>query len=341
MPNVTPARVMIHPSYVLPEFLLQYQQASGAFETIATGNPMVRLGEGDLFVYAKKMELRTKVASGQTAYNQLPSVETITSMIQTPTYLQRIRAEYDHHDTAAAAKWGYSIVDAQRLGMRQGHFGNVRNALLYGFNPANGEGLLNTNGATAVLLPPDMNGNTTVRTYDNGAMALFLIGQVSALKTRMFQMGQGVKITICGSQQTLAQFAYAGIVQLVQFQRPGAGTDSTAGMTEKVLEMNGDTLEWVYDDTLIGKGSGGSDAVIITMPEVRKPKVQNQKINTNEFAELTPGLEAANIQLCDMAAPREIPTPIPGGAIDVVSEMRITSGWGLRPEAITIVSMPY
>ena len=33
--------------------------------------------------------------------------------------------------------------------------------------------------------------------------------------------------------------------------------------------------------------------------------------------------------------------PIPGGAIDIVSEMRITSGWCLRPEGLTIVSMPY
>jgi hypothetical protein len=42
----------------------------------------------------------------------------------------------------------------------------------------------------------------------------------------------------------------------------------------------------------------------------------------------------------DMAAPREIPTPI-AGAIDVLSEMRSTAGWAVRPEAITILSMAY
>jgi len=75
------------------------------------------------------------------------------------------------------------------------------------------------------------------------------------------------------------------------------------------------------------------------MPEIEKP--QGSKINTNEFARLSPGLEACTMQLCDMAAPREIPTPLPGGAIDVLSEMRVTSGWAIRPESCTTISMQY
>jgi hypothetical protein len=45
--------------------------------------------------------------------------------------------------------------------------------------------------------------------------------------------------------------------------------------------------------------------------------------------------------LNDMAAPREIPTPLAGGAIDVVQEMRSTSGWAIRGECVTVVSMKY
>jgi hypothetical protein len=43
----------------------------------------------------------------------------------------------------------------------------------------------------------------------------------------------------------------------------------------------------------------------------------------------------------DMAAPREIPVPLAGGAIDVLSEWRMTTGWGIRPEAIRLISMQY
>jgi hypothetical protein len=223
--------------------------------------------------------------------------------------------------------------------MRQGHFQLARTGLIYGFNPANGEGLLNTNGATAVNLPNDTNGNFTVVTYDNGQMAFFLLSQLSATKTRTNQLGIGRKFTILGPQRVLGAFEYQGIVQLVQFQRQGGGTHSVAGTVKDIAEMNGDEIIWAYDDTLIGKGAGGNDAIIIVMPEVEKP--QGSNFNTNEFAKLAPGLDACTLQLCDMAAPREIPTPLPGGAVDVLSEMRITSGWGVRPEAVTVVSIQY
>lgn len=339
MGNIAPAFVTVNPSYIAPDILLPYAQASGAFETLAEGQPLVRLSEGDLYAYIKRLDVRTKVAAGQSAYNSLPSISTTFSQISTPTYLLRVRGEYDHHDTAAVGRWGASIADIQRLGMRQGHFQLARTALLYGFNPVNGEGLVNTQGATAVNLPADSNGNTTVVTYDNGQMGIFLLTQFSSLKTRTMQLGLGQKFTILGPQRVLGAFEYQNIVQLTQFQRPGAGSAPTAQMVKDILEINEDEISWVYDDTLIGKGAGGTDAVIITMPEVKKP--QGSKINTNEFAKLAPGMEACTLQYCDMAAPREIPTPLPGGAIDVLSEWRITSGWGVRPEAVTVISMQF
>jgi hypothetical protein len=339
MANNAPAFVTLNPSYMMPELLLPYAQASGAFDLLPTGEPLVRLSDGDLVAYIKRVDIRTRMAADQSAINALPSVAVMPSMISTATYLFQVRAEYDGHDTTAYGRWGISLPEAQRLGMRQGHFQLARTALLYGMNPANGEGLVNANGATAVNLPNDSNGNFTVVTYDNGQMAFFLLSQISSLKTRTNQLGIGRKFTILGPQRTLGAFEYQNIVSLVQFQRPGSGTTSTAGVVKDVLEMNGDDITWAYDDTLIGKGAGGNDAVIIVMPEVQKP--QGSRFNTNEFAKLSPGLDACTLQLCDMSAPREIPTPIVRGAIDVVSEMRMTSGWAPRPEAVSIISMQY
>lgn len=339
MATIAPSWVQAHPSLLEPEVLIAYNQASGAFDTLSGSSPRVKLGEGDLYVYIRRVDLRTRMASGQAAYNQLPSCNVVNSMMSTATYLLRTRAEYDHHDTAAMSNWGLSIVDAHRLGMRQAHFQLARNALLYGMNPVNGEGLLNAQGATTVSLPADSNNNTTVVTYDNGQMAVFLLSQISALKTRTMQLGLGRRFVVLGPQRILGAFEYQNIVTLVQFQRVGSGTASTAGMVKAVLLENGDELVWSYDDTLIGKGSGGTDAVLLVMPEVQKPA--GGAINTNEFARIAPGLDACTLQYCDMAAPREIPTPLAGGAIDVLSEWRISSGWGVRPEAITVMSMQY
>lgn len=339
MSNVAPSFVIANPAYIEPGVILPYTQASGAFETLYDGQPLPRLSEGDLYAYIKRIDLRTKVSAGQAAYNLLPSISTQLSMISTPSYLFRVRGEYDHHDTAAMGRWGVSIVEAQRLGMRQGHFQLARGALLYGLNPANGEGLTNAAGATSVNLPADSFGNDTVVTYDNGQMAIFLLAQIQAIKTRTNQLGIGKKFTILGPQRVLGNWEYQSIVQLVQFQRPGAGSTNTAGVVKEMLMLNGDQILWTYDDTLIGKGNGGNDLVIITMPEVTKP--QGGAINTNEFAKLAPGIDACTLMYCDMAAPREIPSPLPGGAIDVLSEWRLTSGWGIRPEAISLLSMQY
>jgi hypothetical protein len=341
MPGLTPSYSIVNPSFVEPGIILPYVQASGAFDTLADGEPLVRLGDGDLYVYMKRLDVRTRMAAGQSAYNMLPSVSVTMNMISTPSYLIRVRAEYDHHDTAAMGRWGVNIVDAQRLGMRQGHFQLSRNALLYGFNPANGEGLTNAQGATAVTLPADSNGNSTIVTYDNGELGVWLLTQISSLKTRCNQLGIGREFVILGPQRTLAAMEYQNIVQLVQFQREGAGSVTTAGLVKNVVGMNEDNVVWVYDDTLIGKGVGGgnNDLVLLVMPEVKK-SVAN-KINTNEIAKLAPGIEACTLMYCDMAAPKEIPTPLAGGAIDVLSEWRITSGWGVRPEAITNMTMQY
>jgi hypothetical protein len=337
--NIAPAYVTLNPNYTMPELLLPYSQASGAFETLPDGEPMVRLGEGDLLVYMNRVDLRTKMTAAQSAANELPSVEVVLSQLSTPSYLLRVRAEYDHHDTAAMSRRNMSIVEAQRLGMRQGHFQLLRSMLLFGMNPVYGEGFLNSAGTVAVNLPADTYGNDTVLTYDNGQMAFFILQQIANLKSRTNQMGIGRTFVILGPQRDLGVWEYSAIVQLVQYQRVGAGTEATAGVVKEMLMKNGDLLIWAYDDTLIGAGAGGNDAVLIVMPEVQKPK--GQKINTNVFAEVRPGYEGCTAMLCDMIAPKEIMTPIAGGAVDVVSELRSTSGWAPRPEALTIISMAY
>lgn len=339
MPSLATTWVQTHPSFMEPEAILQYNQRSGAFATLAGGNPRVKIGSEDKNVYIKTIGLRTKVASGAGSANQLPSCTIVPSMIQVPTYLTRTRAEYDHHDTAMMGEWGISISEAQRLAMRQGQFLHLRNLCLYGNIPGNGEGLVNTAGATAVALPPDSFGNTSVRAYDNGQMAQFFLTQFLAAKARAYQLGTPSRFSIVGPQRTLGQFEYQ-IVQLTSYQRPGAGSATTTGVIKDVAGLNGDIIEWGYDDTLQNQSAAGVDTILIVMPEIKKPEGGSQ-INTAEFNTLQPGMNDCTLMYTDMAAPMEIPTPLPGGAIDIVSELRASPGWGVRPEALTIVSMTY
>ena len=334
------AFVTLNPSFIEPEFLIQYSQASGFVDLLAGEQLRVRLAEDDLLVYMKQINLRTKISASMSSGgpNELPGVDINTAMISMPTYMYKTRAEYDHHDVAAGARWGFAVPETYRLGNRQANFQLARDACLYGLNPQNGEGIINAPGATSINLPPDSNGNTTVQTYDNGEMAFFLAQQILGIKTRTLQLGMGKKFTILGPQRTLGLFEY-NVVQLTQFQRQGAGTASTKGTLDAILQPNGDQVNWCYDDTLIGQGNGGSDMVIICMPEVDKPDVA--KVNTNVFAGVTPGSNVCVTQYCDLAAPREIVSPLPGGATDVVTEWRVSPGWAPRGQAVTLISMPY
>lgn len=335
---VAPSYELLHPSYEIPDFVMPINQASGAFSLLDGGDPEVRIGTQDLVVYAKVMDIRTKETVSQSAGNQMQSVSITNKMISVPTYMIRLRDVYDHHDAAVAGTWGFGLPEALRLGHHQATFQQMRNGLLYGFTPSNGEGLVNANGITAITVPADQYGNDTVLTYDNGAFAFFLAQQIQIMKTNMNQMGKGCRVVVCGPQRTLGPFEY-NIVQLVQMQREGAGSLSTKGTFEEILKTNQDVLEWTYDDTLIGQGTGGDDAIMIVIPEIVVPHAD--RVDTDAFAAMKPNMPSNTKMLCDMAAPREIISPVAGGATDVLSEIRTTPGWAIRPEGVRKVSFQY
>lgn len=341
MPNIFPALAKIAPSFSEPDIILTYAQASGAFAALADGKPRIKIGSEDLAVYIHTLDLRTEVAAGQSPMNLLPSASLVADYVQTATYILRTHTIWDHHDMARAAGYAVGLPAAQDLAMKQGIFQQQRSALLYGFQPSNGEGLLNVPGATSVMLPPDQYGNTTVSTYDNGAMALFLLQQIVNLKTGMWQSGGNIKsnIVVISPQRVFLYFE-AAIVQVTSYQRPGAGTSTIAQVVEKVSQEQGNTFSWYFDDTLIGQGSGGSDAVLLTMPEIEGPDIPG--INTNVWgSDMKPALKAVNLMYQDMAAPMKIPTPTEYGAISEIQELRITPGWCVRPQGLFILNMPH
>ena len=342
MPNAFPAQMKVTPSFSEPKLVVAFAQKSGAFEALAGGAPKTTISSEDLFVYVNSLTLRSEVLASQNAPTDLPSADLIAQYFSTPTYLLRTRAIYDHHDIAAGAAYAVSVPQAQKLAMRQGINQFRRVMLLYGLNSANGEGLLNTSGATSVTLPADQYGNTTFSTYDSGDMALFFLQQIVALKTRMFQSGGNIKsrVVVISPQRIFLELEQAAIVQVTSYQRPGAGTATVGQVIQDVSEGVGTTFDFYYDDTLIGKGSGGTDMVIMTIPEFEN--TDGDGINTNIFfQDITPKTLDVNLMYADAPAPFEIPTPIPDGGITEMLEIRSSSGWCIRPFGLSLISVPY
>lgn len=341
MANIFPAQARVQPSFAEPDNIVTFAQASGAFALLENGEPRTKIGSEDLWVYINHIDLRTESVASQFGSNFLPSATIAAEFVQTQTYLLRTRAIYDHHEIAAAARYNVGLPSAQELAMRQGIFQQLRSMLLYGYNSGNNEGVLNTQGATAVNLPADTYGNTTASTYDAGQMALFWLKEIANLRQRLYNTGANAKnkIVIVGPQRIFFQFDAADIVQVTSYQRPGSGTSTVGQVVRDVAAESGTVIEYVYDDTLIGQGAGGTDAVIITAPELELPSVPG--INTDEFGKIKPSMTAVNVMYNDVGAPIKITTPTPDGAVVDLLELRSSSGWCVRPQGLTIVSIGY
>ncbi|RYF60064.1 MAG: hypothetical protein EOO39_32630, partial [Cytophagaceae bacterium] len=179
MSAFAPAMTTVSPSMVLPEVVMQYSMASGAFEILPGGAPAVKIGSSDLMVYQKYLRATTQTHVGQSLPGQLPSSSIVPSYDQMMTYRMASRSQYSYLDTDAASRWGYSLVDALRLANRQGHAQLLRNMLLYGVNAANNEGVTNSPNAITSNLGSDSQGNDSYTTWDAGEMAKFMLGLIA------------------------------------------------------------------------------------------------------------------------------------------------------------------
>lgn len=333
---IAPSYATISPNFTEPGLLVNINQASDFIDVYPGSAPEVKLGAEDKMVYLRHLAIRTQIATGQANGNQWPSVDIAADLGQAPTYLQVVRAEYDHHQMKQAGLWGFSLVDVQRDGMNQAHYQLLRDKTLIGIG--SNEGLLNSAGITTLNLPADPNGSVRFSTYDNGAMAQLLLTLMQEIKAATFQGHVKAEFTILGPQRDVMAWEFQ-IVQLTSYQREGAGSATIAGTVKDILERNGDKVTFGYDDTLIGAGAGGNDAIIIVMPKLEQPS--RTPWNTNEFGKVTPQFLNCTAIYSDVIAPIEIPTPLPGGAIDIQTELRSTSGWVPRPQAVTVLSGAY
>ena len=338
MASIFGARTLVHPHFMEPEFIITQAQPSGYMDVLADRGLRVKLGPIDKVIYLNRLDIRTQVAANQASANQLPGATITADYLQTATYNIRTRQEYNEFDVAEAGEWNVALPAAYRLAMRQGTFQFLRNAGLYGVNPSNAEGLLNTPGATTANLPPDSYGDSTLSTYDAGQLTIWFMGQINAALNRMYLLGTPTRLVLLGPQRIIGQMQLQNIIQTTSYQRPGAGTATTAQAVTTIAKEFDYEIEWAYDDTLIGQGPLGADVVLLVVPELNVATMPG--INTNEFATLAPNLQANALQYADVPAPVEVTTPIPEG-VDVTSTMRASSGWCPRAQAITLLYIPH
>lgn len=341
MSAFAPAFTTVNPSMMLPEMVMQYSMASGAFDILSGSAPTVKISTSDLVVYQKYLRMTSQAHVSQSLPGQLPSSSITGGYDQMMTYRVSTRSQYSYLDDDAANRWGYSLVEGLRLANRQGHAQQLRNMLLYGVNAANNEGITNSPNATTISMGSDSYGNDSYITWDSGELSKFVLSLIAGQKTRMMLLGQALTTVVLCPQRFMQALEWTGIVELTTYQRPGAGTATVGQIIKSIAgDAAGDSIIFCQDDTLIGKGAGGTDLIVITNPELVVPEAR-QDINTNIFATLTPNQQAVNVMFMDVSAPTEIPSPMPDGGMTTLYTMRATPGWNLRPEGVTLLSAKY
>lgn len=334
-----PAVTRVTPGYVDPSFIVEVFQASG-FPIVLSGNaPKVRLGSEDLVVYKKKLGFKTRSQSGQSRGNLLPSADIVAEQYSCPAYKQRVRNDFRSADSGMASVWGVSLMQALdvlgQLSINQA----MRSGCLFGFNPMNAEGLTNSPLATRVTVPADSMGNTDAQNYIAGELAVVFLEYMQDLANRTYQTGvKDLTFKILSPQRMFGYFGMTGIVSLGSFQKDGAGVATIPGMMLDILARNGYKFELAYDDLLIGKGANGTDLMILTIDTVVQPT--KGAWNTNLSSNIMPSDGDVNVMYCDMGAPKIEESPIPEG-LTQIQELNCTPGWNLRPEALTLISMPF
>lgn len=346
---LAPARFTVNPSFTSPRALVSQSVRSGFMHLFPNGRPDVKLTEGAKAVYVPIYDIRTLAKGAQTGVNELPSVQINASLISTPVYEQKIRVVYSREDLNAAASWQLSLANAYSLAMRQGHFQLLRDIALFGFNPQSGEGLLNSaSGTVSESLPADSQGHTTLDAYDAGeAFQAFLRainGRLNAcnllgVSAQYNAGGPPVRVVILAPQRVLGLMA-SRVVELTSYQRPGAGS---ASITQSIIDvMKGSNVEVIFapDDSLKGRGTNNTDAVVLTIPELPDMGAQGA-FDTNIFGDEYESQErGCNALFVDRDLPAEITGPIGAEGTDLVSFMSSTAGWSLRGEATAILSVP-
>ncbi|ELW9525926.1 hypothetical protein SIO92_000144 [Burkholderia cenocepacia] len=327
-------------SFTEPGLILSYTQQSGAFNMLAGGAPDVKIDHYDQYVYQHMIEVRSAATANQAAANVMPNATFRTSYGSVPTYLLRSRAQYDHHEVAAASSWDVNLADAKRLAAYQGIFQAARNGLLFGFTPSNGEGLLNA-PITSVPIPPDADNHTTLSTMNAPYLFDFFLKTIQDVRKRVLNVGQGVptKVVVVSTQDIIG-FLEASVVDLTSYQRIGSGVNTIKGSITDVSDWNGVDVEWHVDDNLQGQGAGGTDAIFVIVPELA-PQGKSA-VSTNVFADkLQPSYMGTARQYFGSDTPLEFTAPLSGGFLDIVYEQRMTPGWMLRPKAATLLSVKY
>ena len=251
-----------------------------------------------------------------------------------------IQARYEYTDQQAA-KLGKIIpgVGIEKLlddlcqqGVQQRrHYG-----ALFGFDPAQTQGLVKQ-GTTATF-PADSDANTTVSAYNPDELLAFMAGQARTAMNNTYGMAKPV---VFMSSVRVVNFIRSTMINLTQYQMPGAGVDSVGGAYNRVVGewLGVGKIEFIADDLLKGTGTNGADIMLFVAPGLTE-----QDVVKEEFSQYKLGDYPANMMntFMDNAGGLIISrNPVINRVTSVDFSLQTTPGAVIRADAVRVIEAAY
>lgn len=180
-------------------------------------------------------------------------------------YTIQARMEYTDQQAAKLGKILPGIGIDQLLDKlcRQGINQRDHYGALFGFDPAQTQGLVKQ-GTTATF-PADSDAHTTISSYNPDELMAFMATQARTAMNNTYGMAKPV---IFMSSVRTVNWIKSVMLNLTQYQMPGAGVDSIGGAYSRVVGewLGVGKIEFIADDLLKGAGTNSSDLMLFVAP---------------------------------------------------------------------------
>ena len=225
--------------------------------------------------------INSETSVGQQWGNDLNKQSYTMGQISAPFYRIEAYVEYNVDEQAKfeALSNGIALPDFLENLAKQGINQRRHQSLLFGFDTATGlyQGILAN--ATQKTLPPDSNSKSTLLEYDVAELNAFLGSLAREVMNATYGMAKPVVIA---SSSRLINYIRTAIVPLTQSQKDGAGVDTVAGTTGRILTewLGVGNVEFISDALLQDDTSG--DTIVFIAPgldgQVNVPAEDSQNL---------------------------------------------------------------
>jgi hypothetical protein len=325
------------PHTVIPGVIAPVNQNADYLKAFAG---ITKLGEiGDDYAYLTTLEkIHTPTTIGQQWRGGVDTAQFATNQLAYQYYTIQARFEYTDQQAAKLGKIlpGIGIHDLFGRLSRQGIAQRDHYGALFGFDPAQTQGLVKQ--GTTASFPADSDGHSTLTAYNPDELMAFMAGQARTAMNNTYGMAKPV---VFMSSVRVVNWIKSTMINLTQYQMPGAGVDSVGGAYSRVVGewLGVGKIDFVADDLLKAAGTNSTDVMLFVAPGLSEQDKVDPRYSQYQLDDLPHNM--MNTFKDEAGGLIESPNPIIDRVTSVNLSLQTTPGAVTRADAVRVIEVAY